>query len=184
MQTEHDVDLDSITWVLSGDEHVAEYELPRGVISSKNNDLGDMLISGEVDAVIGAGPIDSPSAVPLFENPDDLDAAWFKKTGIYPISHLLVVKDELLIQAPWMEQAIFELFKTAKDAYVGSLNDIAKPDGNDLQNRKLSKIVGGDPIPYSLDEAYNGIETFIKFNVDQKIIPDYVGPETLFEMPT
>ena len=74
--------------------------------------------------------------------------------------------------------------KTAKDAYVGSLNDIAEPDGNDLQNRKLSKIVGGDPIPYSLDEAYNGIETFIKFNVDQKIIPDYVGPETLFEMPT
>ena len=94
------------------------------------------------------------------------------------------MKDELLIQAPWMEQAIFELFKTAKDAYVGSLNDIAKPDGNDLQNRKLSKIVGGDPIPYSLDEAYNGIETFIKFNVDQKIIPDYVAPETLFEMPT
>jgi len=184
LQTEHDVDLDSITWVLSGDEHVTEYQLPRGVISSKNNDLGDMLISGEVDAVIGAGPIDSPSAVPLFENPDDLDAAWFKKTGIYPISHLLVVKDELLIQAPWMEQAIFELFRTAKDAYVGSLNDIAKPDGNDLQNRKLSKIVGGDPIPYSLDEAYNGIETFIKFNVDQKIIPDYVAPETLFEMPT
>ncbi|MDC0035236.1 ABC transporter substrate-binding protein [Chloroflexi bacterium] len=184
LQTEHGVDLDSITWVLSGNEHVAEYQLPRGVISSDSDNLSEMLISGEVDAVIGAGTINSPNAVPLFDNPDDLDRKWFKKTGIYPISHLLVVKDDLLTQAPWLEHAIFDLFKTAKDSYVESLDGIAEPDSYDLQNQKMAEIVGGDPIPYNLEDAYQGIEAFIKFNVDQKIIPDYIAPETLFEMPT
>ena len=83
-----------------------------------------------------------------------------------------------------MEHAIFDLFKTAKDSYVESLDGIAEPDSYDLQNKKYAEIVGGDPIPYNLENAYHGIETFIKFNVDQKIIPDYIAPETLFEMPT
>ena len=183
LQTEHNVDLESITWVLSGDEHVEEYQLPSGVISSENNDLGQMLLSGEVDAVIGAGPIDSTDAVPLFENPDELDSIWFEKTKIYPISHLLVVKDDLLVKEPWLEKEIYDIFQTAKDAYLESLTEIPEPNENDLQNQKMASIVGGDPISYDLNEAYSGIDTFIKFNVDQKIIPEQIDPETLFTMP-
>ena len=183
LQTEHNVDLDTVTWVLSGDEHVAEYQTPSGVISSEQNDLGKMLLSGEVDAVIGAGTIDSPDAVPLFEDPDKLDSIWYNKTKIYPISHLLVVKDDLLLAEPWLETEIYDLFKKAKDSYVKSLPGLSKVDGNDQQNKKMADIVNGDPIPYDLDEAYQGIDTFIKFNVDQKIIPNYVDPESLFAMP-
>ena len=183
LQTEHNVDLDSITWVLSGDEHVAEYQTPSGVISSEQNDLGEMLLSGEVDAIIGAGTINSPDAVPLFERPDQLDSDWYNKTKIYPISHLLVVRDDLLLNEPWLQNEIYDLFKTAKDSYVESLPVLSNVDSNDLQNRKMAEIVKGDPLPYDLNEAYAGIETFIKFNVDQKIIPDYVDPESLFTMP-
>lgn len=183
LQTEHNVDLDSITWVLSGDEHVAEYQTPPGVISSENDDLGEMLLSGEVDAVIGAGSIESPDAVPLFENPEDLDSDWYTKTHIYPISHLLVVKDDLLIEKPWLEREIYQLFKTAKDSYIESLPNLDQPNANDVQTQKMGKIVGGDPLPYDLNEAYSGIDRFIKFNVDQKIIPEPVNPESLFAMP-
>jgi len=183
LQTEYDVDLDSITWVLSGDEHVAEYQTPAGVISSDKNDLGEMLLSGEVDAVIGAGSIESPNAVPLFENPDDLDASWYNKTNIYPISHLLVVKDDLLVEKPWLEKEIYDLFKMAKDSYVELLQDLDQPDDNDVKTQQMGEIVGGDPLPYDLNEAYSGIDTFIKFNVEQKIIPAYVDPESLFTMP-
>ena len=183
LQTEHNVDLDSITWVLSGDEHVAEYQTPAGVISSEKDDLVEMLLSGEVDAVIGAGAIDSPDAVPLFERPDKLDSNWYNKTKIYPISHLLVVRDDLLVNEPWLQNEIYDLFKAAKDSYVESLPGLSHPDSNDLQNRKMADIVGGDPIPYDLDGAYQGLDAFIRFNVDQKIIPEYVDPENLFTMP-
>ena len=56
LQTEYGVDLDAVTWVLSGDEHVAEYVAPANVVSSSNGNLGEMLLSGEIDAAIGAGP--------------------------------------------------------------------------------------------------------------------------------
>ena len=55
LQTEYGVDLEAVTWVLSGDEHVAEFVAPPNVVSSPHNDLGEMLLTGEIDAAIGAG---------------------------------------------------------------------------------------------------------------------------------
>ena len=43
------LDLDSVTWVLSGDEHVAEYVPPPNVVSSASEDLNAMLLSGEIN---------------------------------------------------------------------------------------------------------------------------------------
>src|SRR5262249_58346192 len=51
---EHGVDLGKITWVLSGDEHVAEYKPPANVVSiEKGKTMDDLLISGELPAAIG-----------------------------------------------------------------------------------------------------------------------------------
>src|SRR5260370_11247709 len=48
LQDEHGVDLSKITWVLSGDEHVAEYRPPANVVPiEKGKNIGDMLASGE-----------------------------------------------------------------------------------------------------------------------------------------
>ena len=114
LQTEYGVDLDAVTWVLSGDEHVAEFVAPPNVVSSPNNDLGEMLLSGEIDAAIGAGPVDSPDIQPLSQEPDEADAAWHRKTGVYPISHMLVVKDAALESNHGLAQELFDVFKTAK----------------------------------------------------------------------
>src|SRR6266511_3278013 len=54
LQDEHGVDLSKITWVLSGDEHVAEYRAPANVVPiEKGENIGDMLASGELVAAIG-----------------------------------------------------------------------------------------------------------------------------------
>src|SRR5258705_6323301 len=54
LQDEHGVDLSKITWVLSGDEHVAEYRPPANVVPiEKGKNIGDMLASGELAAAIG-----------------------------------------------------------------------------------------------------------------------------------
>ena len=46
LQDEHGVDLDKITWVLSGDEHVEEYSAPRNVVAIEpGNNIEDMLVS-------------------------------------------------------------------------------------------------------------------------------------------
>ena len=184
LQTEYDVDLDAVTWVLSGDEHVAEFVEPSNVVSSPNNDLGDMLLSGEIDATIGAGPIDSPDVRPLFPNAHDADRAWHEKTGLYPISHMLVVKDDLLESQPGIAEELWDLFSRARAPYVERLRSGEATDAGDESFLKRAAIVGDDPIPFGFDSALATLEAFIGFNVEQGVIPEAVDPATLFPSNT
>lgn len=184
LQTEYGVDLDAVTWVLSGDEHVAEYVAPANVVSSSNSDLGEMLLSGEIDAAIGAGPVDSPDVRPLFDGPDAADAAWHRKTGVYPISHMLVVKNAALDANPDLAGELFETFNTAKALYLGKLRsgDAAAPE--DRPYHRMVDVVGDDPIPYGVESSRKTLETFVGFNVEQKVIPEAVDVEELFPEAT
>ena len=97
------VDIDKITWVLAGDEHVAEYEYPSNVVSApEGSDLAKLLADGEIAAGIGVGQTDSEDVKPLI--PDSRNAAvqYFNEKGVYPINHTIVVKDELLSTNPWL----------------------------------------------------------------------------------
>ena len=184
LQTEYGVDLDAVTWVLSGDEHVAEYVAPANVVSSSNGNLGEMLLSGEIDAAIGAGPVDSPDVRPLFEEPDAADAAWHRKTGVYPISHMLVVKNAALDANPDLAAELFETFNTAKALYMGKLRsgDAAAPE--DRPYHRMVDVVGDDPIPYGVESSRQTLETFVGFNVEQKVIPEAVDVDELFPEAT
>ena len=184
LQTEYDVDLDAVTWVLSGDEHVEEFVEPGNVVSSPNNDLAEMLLSREIDAAVGAGPINSSDALPLFTNAHDADKAWHEKTEIYPISHLLVVKDELLESENGIGGEIFDLFSRARTPYVERLLAGDSSNPADVVLRKRAEIVRGDPIPYGFERARHTLETFINFNVEQKVIPKAVDPASLFPAAT
>lgn len=180
LQTEYGVDLDAVTWVLSGDEHVAEYAAPANVVSSPNNNLGEMLVSGEIDAAIGAGPIDSPDVRPLFDAPDAADAEWHRKTGVYPISHMLVVKNAALDVNPDLAAELFETFNTARALYLGKMRsgDAAAPEDRFLH--RMVDVVGDDPLPYGVESSRKTLETFVGFNVDQKVIPQAVDVDELF----
>src|SRR6185503_5315410 len=93
LQEEHGVDLKKITWVLSGDEHVAEYRPPANVVPiEKGKKMGDMLVSGELAAAIGVD-IEHPDVKPLIPNALDAGLAALKSRGHYPINHLVVIKD-------------------------------------------------------------------------------------------
>ena len=184
LQTEYGVDLDAVTWVLSGDEHVAEFVAPSNVVSSPNDDLAEMLLSGEIDAAIGAAPIASPDIQPLFPEAHQADDAWHRKTGLYPISHLLVVKDDLLESNPDLAPELFSVFDEAKTPYIQRLRsgDASSPDDKALL--QMAEIVGDDPIPYGYEGSRDTLETFIGFNVEQGIIPQAVDSADLFPSAT
>ncbi len=184
LQTEYNVNLEAVTWVLSGDEHVEEFIEPENVVSSPNNDLAEMLLSGEIDAAIGAGPIESPDVRPLFTNAHDADKAWHAKTAVYPISHLLVVKDELLKSHEGIGREIFEVFSRARAPYVESLLSGQGNGSGDKALMKRAEIVGGDPIPYGYERAKHTLETFIRFNVEQGVIPNTIDSVELFPADT
>ena len=180
LQTVYGLDLNSVTWVLSGDEHVAEFVAPSNVVSSPNGDLNAMLLSGEIDAAIGAGASDLPDIKHLFSDPDGADADWFNSTGLYPISHMLVAKNDHLESKPWLAGELFSLFQAAKKPYLEFLHSSGDKSPADQALLKMADIVGDDPIPFGLDGSRRTLETFINFNVDQKVIPEWVDVEDVF----
>ena len=180
LAAEYDVDLDAVTWVLSGDEHVQEYVAPANVVSSPNNNLATMLLAGEIDAAIAPGPVDSPDIQPLFPDARQADDAWRRRTGIYPISHLLVVKDAALASHPGLATELFRLFSEARSQYLPRLRSGAADDAGDRSLRKMPQTVGGDPLPYGFESSRRTLETFIRYNVEQGVIPRAVAPEDLF----
>src|SRR5712671_7064980 len=100
LQDEHGVDLSKITWVLSGDEHVAEYRPPANVVPIEpGKQMGDMLASGELAAAIGV-EADSPDVRPLIPDAFEAGVAALRQRGLYPINHTVVIRDDLLAAHP------------------------------------------------------------------------------------
>ena len=113
LATEYGVDLDEVTWVVVDEEHVREYEKPSNVMERPGANLADMLVKGELAAAIGVGKVEAPDVEPLIANAADAEAAWYRKTGIYPLNHTVVVKDSLLQADPGLAPRLFQAFKDA-----------------------------------------------------------------------
>jgi 4,5-dihydroxyphthalate decarboxylase len=88
-----------------------------------------------------------------------------------------VVKDAALASHPGLATELFHLFTKAKSQYLPRLRSGAAPDRS---LRKMAQTVGGDPLPYGFESSRRTLETFIRFNVDQGVIPQAVAPEDLF----
>src|SRR6201997_1486280 len=94
LQDEYGVDLGKITWVLSGDEHVAEYKPPANVVPiEKGKNMEEMLASGELVAAIGV-ETKHPDVKPLIPHALDAGLSALRQRGHYPINHTVVIKDE------------------------------------------------------------------------------------------
>ena len=128
-----------------------------------------MLAAGEIDAAIGAGRVDSPDVKPLIPDAQNAAVAWFKKTGVYPINHTVVVKSEHLAADPSLAVKLFEAFKQAKSN---------APADEALQ--KTRDLLGGDPVPYGIAPNQATLDTVVRFNVEQKIIPAPVALKDVF----
>jgi 4,5-dihydroxyphthalate decarboxylase len=158
---EYGVDHRDITWMTAEDAHVAEYVDPPNVVRIEaGQDLKAMLAAGEIDAAIAVAGIDPSSVRPVIADPMAAAAAWFAKTGAYPVNHLLCVKTALVEAAPWLPDELMRLFVTAK-ALATESNAEARFAG----------IVGADVLPYGLEANRVGIELCIRYASEQGLIP-------------
>ena len=184
LATEYGVDLDKITWVVVDEEHVQEYRKPANVLERPGANLGDMLVKGELAAAIGAGKIDSPDVKPLIPGAGEAEAAWYRKTGIYPINHTVVVKDTLLQADPTLGPKLFQAFETAKGQLLKQISSGAALSGDAEVLARRRTIVGDDPLPNGVARNRPALEAIIRFAHDQKILPRTVKPEEVFASNT
>ena len=186
LQHQYGVDLNSITWVLSGDEHVAEYRPPDNVIAlKKGQQLLDLVESGELPAAIG---LDTEKAEVKRLIPNAADAGFeaLSRWGHYPINHLIVVRDELLESHPELAADIFHAFAESKRDYVRRLQDgeFRNPTSVDIMHRRVMEITGRDPLPYGIAPNRKTLEEIIQYAREQRIIDRPVTVEELFAPST
>jgi 4,5-dihydroxyphthalate decarboxylase len=172
LRDEYGVDLDSITWVLSGDEHVAEYRPPANVVPVPDGrTIPDMLATGELAAAIG---VDGPDLVPLIPDAAEAGIASLKRTGVFPINHLVVVKDELLARDPGLGRVVFDAFAESKRQYL------AQPGEIEELHRRVRDVTGRDPLPYGIEPNRHVLQALIRHALDQHILQRPPVIEELF----
>jgi 4,5-dihydroxyphthalate decarboxylase len=171
LQHEHGVDLNRVTWVLSGDEHVAEYTPPANVVPvEKGKRLEEMLESGEIAAAINV-QVNSPSVKPLLPDAEQAGLAALRQRGLYPINHTVVIKDDVLAANPDVAPAIFEAFAEAKRRY--------DPSRYEPLHQKVAAITG-DPLPYGIEPNRRVLEAVIQYSVEQGILTRPFTVDELF----
>src|SRR5262249_24517628 len=164
---EYGLDSSKVTWVVDDEEHVTSLKLPSNVVHAPGGkSLASMMASGELQAgfsgAAGIGRAGPPTGAweqraqastvtyqELIADAADVEAQGFRRTGIYPIHGLIVVKTAVLAQHPQVAKSLFDAFRQTKDAYVARLK---AGEGDSADNTKYRKMMAlmPDPLPYGM----------------------------------
>lgn len=194
---DHGVDPSHIRWVQGGQEEPgriekASFELPEGVRlepSPAGKTLSGMLEAGEIDGLIAPRAPScflrgAPNVGWLFPDPQAAASDWFRRTGIFPIMHLLGVRRSLAERHPWLPVALFKAFEAAKAITLAGLADPAAPKVSlpflDEQVRAVQALMGRDWWPYGLEPNRVVLQTFLEHHHRQGLSPRKLEPEALF----
>ena len=197
LANEYGVDNSKVTWVVDDEEHVTQMPLPKNVVHApEGKSLVKLMESGEIQAGFnaraGIGREGAPKAgwedkqqvaAPvyneLFPNSEELETAWFKRTGVYPMHGLIVVKDKLLADHPWLGKAIFEAFLEAKNQYVAGLRAGKVTTADDKKYAGFMPLMG-DPLPYGVKVNLPSINCMIDYTHQQGMTPKKFSAEEAF----
>ena len=200
LHSEYGVDPARVTWYTDDEEHVQEWVPPPNVIKlPEGESLAGMIAAGTLDAALtgaaGIGRSGPPTAnwevaaeravarasfqpVPLFPNAAELEADWYRRTGIYPVHGIIVVKDEILEQHPWVAPELLRAFQASKAIHLRRLAENGPATNDDRQILENKELIGGDdPLPIGLEANRPTFEALIDYAYSQKIIPARVRPE-------
>jgi 4,5-dihydroxyphthalate decarboxylase len=196
LMDEYGLDSSKVTWVVDDEEHVTQLKLPSNVIHAPpGRSLADMMADGELvagfEGAAGIGRSGSPAGgwktvaadyPDLFPNAPEIEAEWFKRTGIYPMHGTIVVKDSVLADHPWVAQSLFKAFSQAKNEWLKRLDAGEATKPSDIKYAKLRPLVG-DPLPYGMAANIKTIDALADTAFKQKLTPTRMPIEKLFVDP-
>jgi 4,5-dihydroxyphthalate decarboxylase len=194
---EFGLDNSKVTWVVDDEEHVTQLKLPANVIhTAEGQSLADMMANGELSAGFaanaGIGRTGSPTGgwktvdaeyPDLFPNAAELEADWYKRTGIYPMHGTIVVKDSVLAEHPWVAKSLFKAFSQAKDEWLARLIAGTPQNASDKKYAALRKVVGNDPLPYGMEANLPTIKALQDTAFKQGLTPRLMPLDELFVDP-
>src|SRR6185312_4916345 len=149
-----------IHWLEGGSDapYVAgkNVKVPDGLnieVISNNIAMSDLLADGKIDAMLGARHPASfgknPNVVRLFPNYREIERDYYRRTGIFPIMHTIVMREELYNEHRWIASSLFKAFTEAKELayremrFSGAMKYALPWLHNDLD--EINELFAGDP---------------------------------------
>jgi 4,5-dihydroxyphthalate decarboxylase len=195
LQNDYGVDLSTIEWVEgainSAGSHGVPTIIPPGVKLERNSSarsMSQLLAEGKVDATIGTHLPDSrftsPDVVRLFPDFKEVEKAYYKRTGIFPIMHLIAIKRDVYERHPFIAQSLYRACQESKKAALTRMRNYSALRfmlpwlPSDLD--ELDEVFGADPWTYGIEEARTNIGTLMTYMVQQGMLKAAVPIEDLF----
>jgi 4,5-dihydroxyphthalate decarboxylase len=196
LQHQCGVHLADIHWVQAGVNQAGRSEkvtlsLPSGVKIEQVRDrsLNELLLAGDLDGIISAREPTAflardPKIARLWPDYRSIEESYYRDTGVFPIMHVIVIKNEVLSRHPWIAMNLFRAFSDAKTNSLKRLSSIvnssvAIPWMHQAYDH-AKNIVGEDFWPYGIEGNQRTLEAFLQYCKEQGVTQRTVSIEELF----
>ena len=201
LQHEYGVPPEAIRWFQGGQETPGRREripikIPAGVSVESigpERTLNAMMEAGELDAVFVTRlpkPYlqGSPHFRRLFPNYRDVERDYFRRTGLFPIMHTVVIRREIYDRHPWVAFSLYKAFRKAKDEayhdmYESSALKVTLP-WLLPEIEETRALMGKDPWPYGIEPNRKPLTTFLGYLHEQGLTSRLMTIEEIFAAPT
>lgn len=195
LQHEYGVHPEELVWyhgaqVDASREEKLELDLPTAIELHEvpeGRTLSGMLETGELDGLISPR---APSAlwdgpvVRLFEDIRTVERAYYQQTGIFPIMHTVVLREDVYERHPWLAPNLAEAFHRAKERClerIGKTNEmqVALPWLH-VELEATRELMGWDYWPYGVEANRELLETMTQYSHEQGLTKDRIAVDELF----
>jgi 4,5-dihydroxyphthalate decarboxylase len=200
IQHEYGIPPSEIHWIQAGEEQPGrkdrvDFEMPPGVRMDSKNDrtLNEMIASGDIDAMMSPRMPTcflegAPNVRRLFPNYRQAEMAYFAKTGLFPIMHVIVIKRAIYEKDPWLAQTLYKAFCEAKDLCMRELYDtnilrVSLP-WTSAEYEDTRDLMTADYWPYGLTSNRMNLETLHGYLSEQGLIKQRLNLDELFARET
>jgi len=197
LQHEYGVDFEKIHWVQGAVNHPGAHGAPTVLpllkpikieVDPSGKSLSDLIEARVVDATLGTSLPEAirtnPDIARLFPNYVELEKAYYKRTGIYPIMHLVAIKKEIYERYPFVATSLYNAFVESKRIALKHMYNLrALRYMTPFLMRDIDEIYetfNGDPWPYGVDKNRKTLEALVTYLVDQHLIAAPVSVDELF----
>ena len=201
LQDDHGVRPEDVSWVRGGIDtpgrpEKIKLQLPSAVrieAAPEGTTISELLDRGEIDGFIGPRPpsrnaLKNPAIGWLFDDPTAAAKDYYRRTGVFPIMHVVGIRKELAAQHPWLPGAVLKAFTQSKAAALELLSDTSATKVTlpfvEEQLKAARASMGEDYWSYGVAAARNTLETFVRHHHSQGLSARLVPVEELFHPAT
>jgi 4,5-dihydroxyphthalate decarboxylase len=201
LQDDYGISPEDVTWVRGGIDtpgrpEKIKLDLPPGVkieSAPEGKTISDLLNEGEIDGFIAPRPpsgaaMHNPHVGWLFDDPTAVAKDYYRRTGIFPIMHVVGIRKELAQQHRWLPGAVFKAFSQSKHKALELLEDTSATKVTlpfvEEQLKAARDTLGHDFWSYGVDANRKTLDAFLHHHHAQGLSSKRMAIEELFDPST